>query len=139
MTHYRVECPGMWDYDLEEALGREVELEFAVVVVGASMGSAFFLKEKDGPYWSCYYNQAAGDMCCADAIKVPIEERDEQEQEWIRKSHEYLVGSYEGAEYCPCEQCEIDTDPQEWLSNLAGATDWEHWPWESYDKIPVVY
>jgi len=124
---------GQWTDILAQALDDDAtEVDAAEVVIGFSFGVAWFLHDANtAKWWSCYYNDAAGDM------HYDADDPDSYKRECWRHHTGETVDTV--LYPCPCEQCEAARDPAEYLSALYGATDWERWRWESYDEIPIVY
>lgn len=119
----------------------------AKVVLGRSMGVAFFLQTADGHWWGAYYNQAAAAMCCRYIVhNILPDERSDQDLYYIQESLRHWVDSKATLEdaralpYCPCEYCEALLDEDAWLETMLSAADWTDWEWEDYGPhLPVVY
>ena len=129
---------GDWGTDLKPTFERlgygfEPNVTKLEVVIGRSLGLAFFLwEERTRRWWSCYYNQAAGDMHC---------DEDDSDQ-WRAECWKFWTGIVPEpipTKYCPCEQCWAQDDPITWIEGLWGATDWGAWEWEPYEELPIVY
>jgi hypothetical protein len=113
-------------------LGDEPNVTKIEVVIGRSLGLGFFLWEEGTQrWWTCYYDEAAGDMHFDEPAS----------REWKERCFEFWYGFVPNPlpAFCPCDQCRADDDPILWLESLTGATDWAEWEWESYEEIPVIY
>jgi hypothetical protein len=102
------------------------------VVLGRSLGLSFFLWEEHAQrWWSCYYDQGAGDMHFDEPASSA----------WKEECFAFWYGYVPNPlpAHCPCDRCRAKADPLGWLDALSSATDWSRWQWQAYDAIPVLY
>lgn len=149
MSEHRIE--GDWfEDDLAVALGRNVEVDYATVVIGCGTGIAFYVHDElSDKQFSCYYSSTAGDMCCncdSEAYQNLSSSERAATRGWIAECYKHWRGCDPGFEFfapdpppCPCEQCIAKDDPEDWLIDMIGADDWSEREWESYDEVPDVY
>jgi len=139
-----------WADIVREKYGEGAQLLELVAVVGLSTGTAIYCKvqKKGCTFWaSPYYNPAAGDVCCKWELERAAEDGEVNPTDWdyITESFRYWTGSApesiaEAVRFgCPCEQCEVERDPEAWLDGMAGATDWENGRWIEEETLPTVF
>jgi len=123
-----------WSRAARVALKKRVIFDEVIVVNGRGMGVAFFLHDiLSGRVYSPYYDSAAGDMCCRGS-----------------DDRNYRVSCFEhwgvtpplpddNPDFCPCQFCTAQNDPDAWIESMLSATNWEDNNWLEYDAIPIVH
>jgi len=117
-------------------IGFEPEVDDVKTYTGLSMGVAWAVHESKMDKWySCYYNSAAGDMCCKDELQTWPYVSLQEAEHILDCYHHWHDSSYSWdwvRPWCPCEYCQVVDDSDAFLESMIWASDWESWTWREF-------
>ncbi|MDD4986245.1 MAG: hypothetical protein PHQ43_10750 [Dehalococcoidales bacterium] len=108
----------LWQSDYEQATGKNGKVTRVWGALGRYGGASIWVEvEEDGQtvYYSPYFNPTAFEGCVAE------------------------TEAFEEGEYCTCDGCCIERDPEAWVDVMRGATDWGATDWGTPETSIPAY